>query len=492
MPTDMTRRRESAAHLVDIEIDRASSVAIGRQIYLALRQAIVAGRMPAGERLPSTRAATALWKVSRGSVVEAYDMLLSEGYVDGRVGSGTYVADDVPMRGRRGQENKLADATILRISRAATLMLSTPALEPPPQVAFVPGRAVLDEKSRAILTRLGHRHVDAVSGVYGDPRGLQHLREAIATYLSAARGLRCNADRVVITSGAQQAIDLAARTLIDPDERVAIEDPSYPPARLAFSAIGAALTPIPVDGAGIQVEILQNCNPGIRAVYVTPSHQYPTGSALSMARRMALIDWAAANSAWILEDDYDSEFRYDERPLAALQGIDEQDRVIYIGTFSKALLPGLRLGYLVVPEALVPAFRSVRAVLARFPATFDQLVVADFLTEGHFSGHLRRLRETYRTSRNTLFRLLSERTSDHLKIELPQQGIHLLAEPISDLADVTIAEAARRAGLTLLPISPMSLLEKPRQGLLVGFSALSEKDADIATHRLSKVLSALS
>lgn len=491
MALDVTRRRESAAHLVDIDIDRASNVPIGRQIYLALRQAIVAGRMPAGVRLPSTRAATALWKVSRGSVVEAYDMLLSEGYIHGRPGSGTYVADDVPMRGRAGKENKAADAAVLRISRAAALMLSTPALEPPPQVAFVPGRAALDEKSRAILTRLGHRHVDAASGVYGDPRGLPQLREAIATYLSAARGLRCDAERVIITSGAQQAIDLAARTLMDPGERVAIEDPSYPPARLAFSAIGAALTPIPVDSAGIQVDILQQSGADIRAVYVTPSHQYPTGSALSMARRMALIDWAAARNAWILEDDYDSEFRYDERPLAALQGIDEHDRVIYIGTFSKALLPGLRLGYLVVPEALVPAFRSVRAVFDRFPATFHQLVVADFLTEGHFSGHLRRLRETYRTSRNTLFQFLRERTSDHLKTELPQQGIHLLAEPLHDRADIEIAEAARRAGITLLPISPMSLLEKPRHGILLGFSALSEKDADIATYRLAKVMVAI-
>ncbi|MCZ7450817.1 PLP-dependent aminotransferase family protein [Agrobacterium rhizogenes] len=491
MTLDVTRRRESAAHLVDVDIDRASNVTIGRQIYLALRQAIVAGRTPPGARLPSTRVATALWKVSRGSVVEAYDMLLSEGYIEGRPGSGTYVAEDVPMRGRICRQNKATDATVGRVSRAAALMISTSALEPPPQVAFVPGRAALDEKSRAILTRLGHRHVGAASGVYGDPRGLPQLREAVATYLSAARGLRCDPERVIITSGAQQAIDLAARTLIDPGERVAIEDPSYPPARLAFSAIGAALTPIPVDGSGIRVDILQQSGVDIRAVYVTPSHQYPTGSALSMARRMALIDWAATTNAWILEDDYDSEFRYDERPLNALQGIDEHNRVIYIGTFSKALLPGLRLGYLVVPEALVSAFSSVRAVFDRFPATFHQLVVADFLTEGHFSSHLRRMRETYRTSRDMLFHFLQVRVSSHLKAELPKQGIHLLAEPLHDRADTEIAETTRRAGITLLPISPMSLLEKPRHGILLGFSALSERDADIATFRLAKVLSAI-
>ncbi|WP_296743540.1 PLP-dependent aminotransferase family protein, partial [Mesorhizobium sp.] len=271
---------------------------------------------------------------------------------------------------------------------------------------------------------------------------------------------------------------------------VAIEEPGYPPARLAFTAGGARLAPIPVDAHGINVDMLAERAETIRAVYVTPSHQYPTGAVLSMARRLALIDWAAAKGAWILEDDYDSEFRYDDRPLAALQGVDEHDRVIYLGTFSKALLPGLRLGYLVVPAELVPAFRAMRVLLDRFPAPFHQLVVADFLSEGHFSSHLRRLREAYRASRDMLVALLREEFPDETRVvvEVPMQGVHLLARLSSGFDDVEIAQAARRSGVTVLPISPMHQASAVSHGLLLGFSALHHEDAAPGVRRLASAV----
>ncbi len=448
--------------------------------------------MQANARLPSTRTAARLWNVGRGTVIEAYETLLGEGFADGRLGSGTYVAADVPNRASRpsrpSRSGPAGTGLECSLSRAALAIIKEPRLlDVPPQDAFVMGRAVLDERTRGILKRIGNRHLAVLAGHYCDPQGEGWLREAVSIYLRAARGVRCEPDRIFITAGSQQAIDLAIRTLINPDDVMAIENPSYPPARLAAMAHNARLSPVPVDDNGIDVSVLAGLAEKPRAVYVTPSHQYPTGAVLSMARRLALLDWATSTGAWILEDDYDSEFRYDERPLAALQGIDEHDRVIYIGTFSKALLPGLRIGYLVVPIDLVPAFRAMRALLDRFPAPFHQLVVADFLAEGHFSGHLRRLRDAYRASRDMLVPLLQERLAKHLHVSLPRQGIHLLARLRAGRKDVGIAHAALRAGVTVMPVSPMHIGPKPPQGLVFGFAGLTSREADLGTKRLAKV-----
>lgn len=482
-----SRRHEGPAHLVGIAVERHSNVPISRQLYLLLRQAIVSGQIPAAARLPSTRAATKLWAVSRGSIVEAYEMLLNEGYAFGRGGSGTYVAKDVPKRLVTAVQ-ALAETVMPRLSRAAVDSAASAVLEVPPQVPFATGRSAPDAKTRSILKRLGYRHVGILSDHYRDPQGEPLLRETVSSYLAAARGLDCSPERIFITAGSQQAIDLAIRTLIDPGDSVAIEDPGYPTARLALAAHGAQQIPVPVDEDGIDVDSLVKHRENIRAVYVTPSNQYPTGAVLSMARRLALIDWAAANGSWIIEDDYDSEFRYDERPLAALQGIDRSQTVVYVGTFSKALLPGLRLGYLVVPDRVVPAFRNMRVLLDRFPAPFQQLVVADFLREGHFSSHLRRLRDAYRISRNKLATALSDRLAGQIKADMPHQGVHLIARLPEGLDDVAFAKLARRAGVVVSPISPMAIGESPRQGLLLGFSALTDKEIESGVARLAHAL----
>nr|WP_145994318.1 PLP-dependent aminotransferase family protein [Mesorhizobium loti] len=482
-----SRRHEGPAHLVQIVLERQSSAPISRQLYLQLRQAIVSGQITAGARLPSTRAATRLWTISRGSVVEAYETLLNEGYLFGRGGSGTYVAKDVPERlvtAKHSQAER--NAVLPRLSRAAQASARSAALETPPQVPFVTGRSAPDAKTRSVLKRLAYRHVGILSDHYRDPQGEPHLRETVSSYLAAARGLRCSPERIFITAGSQQAIDLAIRTLTDPGDCVAIEDPGYPPARLALAAHGTRQLAVPVDEDGIRVESLVGHGGNVQAVYVTPSNQYPTGAVLSMARRLALVDWAAANGSWIIEDDYDSEFRYDERPLAALQGIDDHQTVVYIGTFSKALLPGLRLGYLVVPDRVVPAFRSMRTLLDRFPAPFQQLVVADFLREGHFSSHLRRLRETYRISRNRLVSALRDRPE--FEADTPHQGVHLIARLPEGIDDVAFAKAARRAGVTVGPVSPMCIGENPRQGLLLGFSALTDAEIEAGVARLVRAL----
>ncbi|UGX88388.1 MocR-like pyridoxine biosynthesis transcription factor PdxR [Phyllobacterium meliloti] len=489
MTVEGSRRREGTSHLVTIGIDRASPVPLVRQLYLALRAAIIAGAMQPGTRLPSSRAGAQFWGVSRGLVIEAYETLLSEGYAVGRIGSGTFVSSDVPERsGRPGGEGWSGPERDRLLSRAARTVITTfHQPDPPPQVPFATGRTPPDEKTRAILNRIAHRHVGTLSDHYRNPQGEAWLREAVAAYLLAARGVRCLPDRIFITAGSQQAIDLAIRALLDPGDVVAVEDPCYPPARHALMAHGATLAPVPIDDNGIDVSALAALTVRPRAVYVTPSHQYPTGVVLPMARRLALLDWAATAGAWVIEDDYDSEFRYDGPPLAALQGIDEHHCVIYVGTFSKALLPGFRLGYLVVPDDLVPAFRAMRALLDRFPAPFQQLVVADFLAEGHFSSHLRRLRDAYRQSRDVLVSLLHERLFEHLKVSPPQQGVHLLARVRAKNDDTVLARGARDHGVSVLPISPMHIAPTSDQGLLLGFSALTDAEADIGTRRLAAV-----
>ena len=485
-----SRRHEGPAHLLNIAVDRGSATSIGRQIYLALRAAIIAGQMPSGVRLPSSREAGRLWGVSRGSVVEAFETLISEGYTTGMSGSGTYIAVNIPTPPTKEKMLKPFNAADkFKISTAALSLLGNSLLDPPPQVAFVTGRAAPDEKTRVILKRIGHRHLNTASDHYRNPQGEERLRESISHYLTAARGVHCQPARIFITSGSQQAIDLTIRSLINPGDTVAIENPSYPPARLAFSTYGAKLSPITVDENGMNVTALLNLSKPVKAVYLTPSHQYPTGAALPMVRRLALVDWAAATGTWIIEDDYDSEFRYDSRPIAALQGIDKHERVIYIGTFSKALLPGLRLGYVVVPNEIIPAFRAMRVLLDRFPAPFQQLMVADFLSEGHFSSHLRRLRNTYRISRDTLVEFLEERLAKQIKIDCPQQGIHLLGRLIGNYNDVAIAQAVLNLGVTVLPLSPMYLAAGHQQGLILGFAALSNIEADFGTRQLARVMS---
>jgi GntR family transcriptional regulator/MocR family aminotransferase len=280
--------------------------------------------------------------------------------------------------------------------------------------------------------------------------------------------------------------------LITPGDRILMEDPCYPGARHAFALNGAELVGIEVDENGLQTSLLPPEPDRARAIYVTPSHQYPAGAAMSLPRRLALLNWARDNHSWIIEDDYDSEFRYDGRPLASLQGLDENERVIYLGTFSKALLPSFRVGYAVVPRDLVPAFAAIRPFLDRFPPPFQQSVLTDFLTEGYFSSHLRRLRESYRKSRDLLVATLQERVADHLTVTVPHQGIHLVGRSTGTWqADRAVASACAARGVKVMPISPMHVSATPRDGLLLGFSALTSAEAEPATTRLRAALDAV-
>lgn len=447
--------------LMLLGIDRASPVPVLRQVYLEIRRAILAGAIPPGARLPPTRSLAARLGVARNTVVAAYEQLIAEGFVEGRVGAGTQVSRDLP--------------------EAVEAPSAPPLPVPPPRPLvgpfgtepFTTGRVGWDARTQKVWRGLTLRRLQAPDPAmlgYGDPRGSKPLREAIATYLRAARAVRCEPEQVVVTAGAQQAIDLVLRVVVTPGDPVWVEDPCYPALHDALAAAGAAIIPVPVDAQGMEVAAGIAAAPEARLAYVTPSSQYPLGVVLSMARRLELLAWARRAGAWVLEDDYDSEFRYAGRPLAALQGIDEGGRVIYVGSFSKVLFPGLRLGYAVVPPALLDDVLAARLRTDWHPPALAEGVVTDFLAEGHFAQHLRRMRMRYRSARDALAEALAEHLPDMLTVQPPEQGLKLLARLRPGLSDIALAELATRRGVATRAVSPMFHSAPPLSALMLGFS----------------------
>jgi len=471
------------SELVLLGIDRGSAVPVLRQVYLEVRRAILAGALPPGGRLPATRALAARLGVARNTVVAAYEQLIAEGFVEGRVGAGTMVARDLPTA------LELAPRPGAAAAPAAAVGLATPYGAEP----FNTGRVGWDDRTRQVWRSLTLRRLqrpDPGMLGYADPRGARPLREAIAQYLRAARAVRCDPEQVVVTAGAQQAIDLVLRVVLAPGDAVWVEDPCYPALHAALVAAGAAVCPVPVDAQGMAVAAGVAAAPAARLAYVTPSSQYPLGVVLSMARRLELLGWARRAGAWVLEDDYDSEFRYAGRPLAALQGIDEAGRVIYVGSFSKVLFPGLRLGYAVVPPALLDAVLAARLRTDWHPAAMAEGVVTDFLAEGHFAQHLRRMRVQYRAARDVLVAALRDQVGDTLEVAAPEQGLKLLARLRPGLSDVAVAEAAARRGVIARAVSPMYLAAPPVPALMLGFSGHEPGALRWAARQLAAALSA--
>jgi GntR family transcriptional regulator/MocR family aminotransferase len=323
---------------------------------------------------------------------------------------------------------------------------------------------------------------------YGDPAGLGALRSAIAEHVRTARAVRCEADQVLVVSGSQAALRLCATVLVGRGDRVAVEEPGYPGARAALAVEGAELVPIPVDDEGIDVRALSAAGGRVRAVYVTPSHQYPLGVSMSARRRVALLDWAARNDAWVLEDDFDSEFRYVSRPLGALQGMDPHGRVIYVGTFSKVLFPALRVGYLVVPPALWEAFVTARESLDVFSPTLYQLALTDFLRNGDFGRHLRRMRAVYLDRRNALLAGLAKHCANVLTVHNADAGLHLATLLPAGVDDAEVVARMAAARLTALPLSTCYATDLRRPGLLLGFGGFDEETLLAATRTLGALL----
>ena len=447
-----------------------------KALYSAIRSLIESGAVPSGAKLPTTRDLARRFGLSRAAAIAAFETLISEGFAEARVGAGTFVAMAVP---RLPQEK----------ANPAAPDPATPSALPLPSLPLTVGVTAPDARTARIFRRLMSHHLARPAPAlfrYGDPRGDFELREAIAAYLRAARGVRCNARQIIVTSGAQQGLDLLIRAIIRPGDPVWAENPCYPMAHTALKGAGAKVIAVPVDDEGLDVARGEKLCAGAKVAYVTPSHQFPLGVTMTMRRRLALLDWAKRNDAWIIEDDYDSEFRYGGPPLTALQGMDGAGRVAYVGTFSKILFPGLRTGYLVAPEKLLDALLAVRARSDRFPPILTEAPLADLINQGHFAAHLRRVRRRVQANRDMLVATLKTHAKGRLDFTVPDQGLHMIAKTSRD--DLSIAAAAKDAGIGARALSPMYIGGKPEQGLVLGFSAFTPDVIRDAAIRLCTLL----
>ncbi len=485
-----------------LSLDPRSSTPLHRQLYDEIRAAVLAGRLSASARLPSTRALAADLAISRNTVAGAFDQLLAEGYIESRTGAGTFVAKELPeelLRVSAGARTPTGPGTPgPQLSKRGLMLASTPVAPVAPvgrdgvsACAFRPGIPALDAFPRDLWGRIAARQYrqskfDLFS--YGDPAGHPPLRRAIAEYLRAARGVNCTWEQVIVTSGSQQALDLAARVLLDAGDTAWVEDPGYFGVRGAWTAAGVRCMPVPVDAEGLSVAQGELLAPHARMVYVSPSHQYPLGVTMSLARRMALLTWARRGSAWIAEDDYDSEFRYAGRPLAALQGLDTSGRVIYIGTFSKVLFPALRLGYMVVPDGTVDAFAGARALADRHPPGPSQALVAEFLVEGHFARHVRRMRTLYAERQAALISAAHREWDGLLEVSPADAGMHLVAWLPEGTSDREASSRAAAAGVSAPPLSAYCHAAVhgaiARPALLLGYSAVNARKIQEGARRL--------
>jgi len=472
-------------------IDR--TVNVGRHLAQALRSAISRGELRPGERLPSTRSLAVSLKIARGTVVDVFDQLTAEGYLEAKIGAGTRVAaaltdtTTTPLPAPAMPSG--ADAIDLP-SPAVRLIAIARALTPHPPIPFaiaVPAAGIAPDDN---WRRLGNRvrtSKQAAPASYQDPMGLFELRVAIAEHVRRARAVRCEPEQVIITSGTQQGLYMAGRVLLSRDAPVWAEDPAYPGLTAVLDDLGVKTHRIPVDAQGMNVERGFELCPQARAAFVTPSHQYPVGMPLSMARRNALIAWADRNRAWIVEDDYDSELRYAGHPFPSMQGL-RPSRVVYLGTFSKVLFPSLRLGYVIAPPPLAEAFAGARAILDRHAPTAEQHVLAAYMREGYFEAHIRRIRGLYAERRAVLLATLERALPDGCRIQPSDQGMHILLWLPEGTDDVKLAARALSAGLAVRAISPMYAAQAAPPGLMLGFGGFLPEHLQAAVGKLVKLL----
>jgi GntR family transcriptional regulator / MocR family aminotransferase len=459
---------------------------------------ILEGRLPAGTRLPSTRALAVDLAVSRNTVLNAYERLAAEGYLHGKAGGGTRVSASLPddLLRARPPAARLGKPRPRRPSRRGARAAAIPPvllrrLSPHRPLAFRLGAGALTDFPVEVWGRLARRRWSR-SGLrsldYGDIAGYPPLREAIAGYLQASRGVSCEPDRILVVQGSQQALDLTTRVLLDPGDPVWMEDPGYHGARAAFLAGGARLVNVPVDDEGLNVVEGIRRSRKARLAYVTPSHQFPLGVTMSLTRRLELLRWASAANAWILEDDYDSEYRYASPPLAALQGMDEGASVIYTGTFSKVLFPALRLGYLVAAPALIPTFVKVRMATDMQSSVFMQTVLTDFIAEGHFERHIRRTRVLYRERQEALLAASRRHLAGQLDVRPADGGMRLVGWLPEGVDDREASREAAAEGLEVMALSLYSPVRRRRGALLLGYTGLTSEEIDEGVRRLSRAL----
>ena len=481
--------------LPNLALDRASGTPIYRQVYEQYRHAILTGQLRSGFQLPSSRELAAELRISRHTAMNAFDQLLAEGYVRGEQGSGTYVAAEFASEDEWNEETNRAYEAVPNdvLSKEARRIAGT--LQMPsssPIIPFRRGVPAVDKFPLTVWSRVVSRccqHVESSDLSYSEPQGSLAFRKTLADYLRNFRAVKCEPEQVFVLSGSQQALQLIAHTLLDEDDAVWMEDPGYPGARSAFFAVGAKLLPVPIDDEGLRVSEGVQLHKSPKLIYVTPSHQFPVGVTMSLERRLSLLAFSKKAHAWILEDDYDSEFRFASRPISSLQGLSP-DRVIYVGTFSKAVFPSLRLGFAVVPENLVNAFSNSRRSNDYCPPFLTQAAMNRFITEGHFARHLRRMRNLY-AGRQSIMLSALRRELATLRVSNIETGLDLVLWLPAYISDVQVSRVAAEQGILTMPMS-VFYSGTPRQGgLFLGFGAINETQIREGVQKLRRVIEPL-
>ena len=486
------------AQLQTISLDAASPTPLHQQLFLSLRQAILEGRLKPHTQLPSSRGLATELRISRNTVLTAYDQLTAEGYLTSRVGAGSYVSDQLPedLLERHGQGPvSTVNKREVYLSKMAQPFQGKPLLEQYRGLPFSPGLPALEEFPFEDWARLLARHWRRPKREFlvDNPiAGAKVLREAIANHLGQTRAVRCHADQVIILSGSQQAIHLVVRAFAEPGDPIWMEEPGYPGIRDAIIAAGATPISVPVDGEGFRLDRAKSLAADARLACISPSHQYPLGQTMSLGRRLELLDWAKTEGRFILEDDYDSEYRYAGRPLSSLQGLDEDNRVLYVGTMSKVMFSGLRIGYMVVPEDLVDIFLALRRNIDSHSPSVPEAALADFITEGYLAGHIRRMRLLYEHRQNCLLALLQDRLGDFLAVAPQESGMHLVAYLPRIISDQRVQAAAREKGMLVRALSSFYFQPTTQNGLILGFAGTSEKEMPQLVDRLRQIILSLS
>ena len=480
-----------------VRLDRRQRDSLQSQIYRQIRELIISGQLPAGVRLPSTRDLVIQLAASRNTIVYAFDQLVSEGYLESRIGSGIYIADLQLGKARIStaeapRSRPKVQPQMSHRARLLTALRIAPEYQTPKVRPFRPCQAAIDQfpvrgwnraRSSALKSQSRELMFEADAG------GLPRLRRALATYLRDARGVRCDANQIIVTAGAQQALSLIGTALIDRGDSVWIEDPGYLGARAALLQAGANLIPIPIDGEGLTIPSSRRAKPP-QLIYTTPSRQFPLGTTMTLTRRLSLLEFAGNNGSWIVEDDYDSEFRYVGRPMPSLQGLASNDCVIYVGSFSKVLFSSLRLGYLVVPDHLVDVFRKARAIHDSSSSAIAQATVAFFLEQGLFSAHVRRMRKLYRERLDLFMFEAGKHLSGLLTFPTVEAGMDVIGWLPPGADDVAISQLLGAEGIDTPPLSAYALRTCP-PGLVFGFTAFAPLETRSAIQKISRCLTSL-
>ncbi|MDD2990450.1 MAG: PLP-dependent aminotransferase family protein [Zoogloea sp.] len=471
------------------------------RVQRAIRQLILDGVLEVGRPLPASRALAQSLEVSRDTVESAYSQLHAEGFIERRVGSGSYVSERALRLPRRGapRQTGVDGRAALRLSQRGSAIFDSGGvrdfLAPRPFAPGVPETRSFPLQTWERLERQVLKEYGTLALLHSAPQGMEPLRRAIANYVSLERGAHATPERVLVLTSSQQALTLCAQVLLDAGDRIFIEDPVYHGARKAFDAAGLECVPVPMDTDGLQVEHLLETSkqPGMppRAVFLTPSHQFPTGATLTLDRRLAIIEWARENQGWIIEDDYDSEFHYAGKPTACVQGLDPHERTIYIGTFTKSLFPGLRIGYMVLPPSLVAPMTVARTLLDGHSAPIPQLTLARFIEGGHFGAHVRTMRAVYAERRDVLARLVRQHLADFVEAHVPAGGMQMPCVFIREISERDAVESARRMGIDLLGLTALHASSRHKAGFLMGFAAHAPHELEIAIKKLAKLLHAL-